>query len=111
MEIAALTEQLETISLGYAQQFDVERTPDWFLLKLTEELGELMQSYLIQVGQARVDVRNARHADLKQNIEDELADVVCMALLTAKNQNIDIEAAITRKWLQYLPNESKEEIV
>lgn len=106
MKITTLIEQLETISLGYAQQFNVDRTPDWFLLKFTEELGELTQSYLKYAGQARMNVNNLPQAELKRDIEDELADVVCMALLTAKNQNIDIEAAITRKWLQYLPNES-----
>ena len=111
MELATLIEQLETISLGYAEQFEVDRTPEWFLLKLTEELGELMQSYLKHAGQARVDVHQAHLATLKQDIEDELADVVCMALLTAKNQNIDIEKAIARKWLQYLPNAPQEESI
>ena len=109
MEINILIEQLETISLRYAREFDIERTPDWFLLKLTEELGELMQSYLKFVGQARTMEDGSEL--LKRDLEDELADVIGMALLIAKNQKIDIEEAIARKWLQYLPAESKEEIV
>ncbi|MAT99190.1 MAG: pyrophosphatase [Anaerolineaceae bacterium] len=105
MEINVLIEQLETISLKYAHEFGIERTPDWFLLKLTEELGELMQSYLKFVGQARAHDRGSMA--LRRNLEDELADVIGMALLIAKNQNIDIEKAIARKWLQYLPGEKK----
>ena len=52
MNINHLTDKLETISLGYADKFDVERTADWFILKLTEEFGELVQSYLQYSGQA-----------------------------------------------------------
>ena len=101
MDITELTDQLETISSQYAQKFDIDRTPDWFLLKLTEELGELTQSYLKFSGQARNT--SAYPARLKQDLEDELADVIGMALLVARHHDIDIEEAFARKWLQYLP--------
>ena len=100
MKIEHLVEDLEEISMGYASKFGIDRTPDWFIMKLTEELGELMQSYLKYVGQARSG--GETKAVLKQNMEDELADVIGMALLTAKNQNIDMEEAFKRKWLKYL---------
>ena len=100
MDIKALSDDLEEVSSIYATQFDIQRTPDWFLLKLTEELGELMQSYLKYVGQARVS--DASKGELKKELEDELADVLGMTLLIAKNQHIDIEEAVKRKWLQYL---------
>ena len=100
MDLDTLTNQLETISSGYAQEFGIERTPDWFLLKLTEELGELIQSYLKYVGQARVN--GVSQAELKRDLEDELADVLGMTLLVANNHNIDLQDTISRKWLKYL---------
>ncbi|MCP5098710.1 MAG: pyrophosphatase [Chloroflexi bacterium] len=106
MDLDTLITQLETISSNYAKKFDIERTPDWFLLKLTEELGELIQSYLKYIGQARVN--GVPRAELKQDLEDELADVLGMTLLVANNHNIDLQDAIARKWLIYLKDEEVE---
>lgn len=104
MDLNILIGQLETISAGYAQKFDIDRTPDWFLLKLTEELGELIQSYLKYAGQARVN--GVSQAELKRDLEEELADVLGMTLLVANHHHIDLQEAISRKWLQYLEKES-----
>ena len=93
-------DDLEEISSGYASKFDIDRTSDWFMMKLAEEQGELMRAYLKYAGQARTDGESS--GALKENLEDELADVIGMALLIAKNQNIDVEAAFKRKWLKYL---------
>jgi hypothetical protein len=38
--------QLEEVSVGYAAANDIDRTPDWSVLKLQEEVGELTQTYL-----------------------------------------------------------------
>ncbi|MFN8077981.1 MAG: hypothetical protein U0Q19_00305 [Kineosporiaceae bacterium] len=43
MELAELTATVERVSEGYADRFGIDRTPDWFLMKLQEELGELTQ--------------------------------------------------------------------
>ncbi len=101
MDINTLTTNAETISADYAQHFDVDRTDDWFMLKLTEEVGEMTQSYLKYQGQARAkpDTSNT----FRTEFEDELADVLGTVLLIAKHHDIDIEQAITRKWLKYLP--------
>ena len=101
MDINRLTADVEAVSLSYAQQFDIERTADYFMLKLTEEVGEMTQSYLKYQGQARE--RTATKATLRAEFEDELADVLGTVLLVAKHHDIDIEQAITRKWLKYLP--------
>lgn len=100
MNLSSLMDDLEEISEGYAGKFGIERTPDWFIMKLTEELGELMQSYLKYIGQARTEDESSE--ELKANLEDELADVIGMALLTARSQDIDLEKAFKRKWLKYL---------
>ncbi len=100
MDISKLSNDLEKISSAYAKRYNIKQTPEWYLLKLTEELGELTQSYLKYMGQARTN--GTEQGQLRRELEDELADVLGMTLLVAKNQNIDIKKAIMRKWLRYL---------
>lgn len=104
MYLNNLIEKLESISDGYAQKFNIQRTDEWFLLKLTEELGELVQSYLHYCGQARTS--NSSSPELKVAFEDELADVLGMTLLVAHHHQVDLETAVSRKWLQYLNEDS-----
>ena len=100
MDLETVTIQFESISADYAQKFSVERTADWFLLKLTEEVGELIQSYLRYAGQAREN--DMSEAELRRDLENELADVLGMTLLVANHYNIDLEDAVSRKWLVHL---------
>ncbi|TCS38757.1 MazG nucleotide pyrophosphohydrolase domain-containing protein [Reinekea marinisedimentorum] len=104
MNLNRLMDDLEEISEGYARKFGIERTPDWYMMKLTEELGELMQSYLKCAGKARLDGESS--LELRQSMEDELTDVIGMALLTARSQSVDLEKAFKRKWLKYLESPS-----
>ena len=53
MDIKSLTKQIEKVSKLYASKFDIDRDKDWYIIKLQEELGELIQSYLMMIGQAR----------------------------------------------------------
>jgi NTP pyrophosphatase (non-canonical NTP hydrolase) len=46
VDLETLSERLEKISVGYGERLGFERDPDWFLLKLQEEVGELTQAYL-----------------------------------------------------------------
>ncbi|GHO43138.1 hypothetical protein KSX_13010 [Ktedonospora formicarum] len=52
-------EDVESVSQRYAEKFDIERDDTWFVLKLQEEFGELIQSYLMLVGKARTKVKTA----------------------------------------------------
>lgn len=99
MLIQDLLKDLEDISNLYAQKYDIDRSSDWYALKLAEELGEVMQSYLKLTKRARTAEKDRQ--TLKEELEDELADVIGMALLMAKDQDIDIEQAIQRKWLKH----------
>ena len=53
MNIKELTKEVEKISQMYSKRFKIERDGDWFILKLQEELGELIQSYLMMIKQGR----------------------------------------------------------
>jgi NTP pyrophosphatase (non-canonical NTP hydrolase) len=97
MDIKALTDEVEDISLIYASRFEIDRTDTWFLLKLQEEVGELTQAHLMRTGQARTKALTANEID--EAFRSEMADVLASTLLLARYHGIDLEAEIERKWL------------
>ena len=50
MDVKQLSEEVEQVSQIYAEKYNIERDATWFVLKLQEEVGELIQSYLMLVG-------------------------------------------------------------
>jgi NTP pyrophosphatase (non-canonical NTP hydrolase) len=99
VDIAEWTNRLENVSAGYAEVYAVDRTPDWMLLKLMEELGELSQAWLVASGRGRD--RNLTEQQQKDAVAAECADVVAMALLVARRLDVDVEAALHDKWLPW----------
>jgi NTP pyrophosphatase (non-canonical NTP hydrolase) len=99
MDLNEITTRIEFISAAYADQYTIERTDDWLLLKLTEELGELIQAVLTSTGRGRS--RGLTEKEQHQAIAHELADVIGMCLIYAHRKQIDVEQAITDKWLQH----------
>jgi NTP pyrophosphatase (non-canonical NTP hydrolase) len=87
------------ISDIYAREHGIDRdkaaSGDWALLKVQEELGELVAEHLRTTGRAR----GAADHD---KLGDEAADVLGMLLIYCRAANIDIEAAMQRKWLHWL---------
>lgn len=98
--IHSLTEKCEEVSSTYASRNSIERTQDWFLFKLQEELGELTKSYVNYKGLGRKTEKNSEQ--LKQDLSDELADVLGHVFLFAKHNEIDLEKALQDKWLKYI---------
>jgi len=43
MDINTLTEEIENVSKNYIKKFKIKRNSDWIILKLQEELGELIR--------------------------------------------------------------------
>lgn len=99
MELHTLTQQVAKVSESYAETFSFVRNDDWYLLKLQEEVGELTQSYLKLSGRARGE---ANDAALKTAFAEELADVICHALLAADHFGVDVTETIQKKWLSRL---------
>jgi NTP pyrophosphatase (non-canonical NTP hydrolase) len=97
LTLSALSLAVEQVSSGYAARFGVERDAAWFLLKLQEELGELVQAHLMLTGQARA--KGMTKAELETAFRREIADVLCQTLLLARFRGIDLGAAIDEKWL------------
>ena len=98
--LAELAPLVAEVSDTYASRNDIARDDDWYLLKLQEELGELTAEYLKSTGRGRL--KGADSAAVRQALEDEAADVLAMLLLFAGRNGIDLEAALERKWFQYL---------
>lgn len=99
--LGELTELVARVSDIYAERNDIARDDDWYLLKVQEELGELTAEYLKSTGRGRL--KGAGADAVRVALEDEAADVLAMLLLFVRSRQIDLDAALTRKWFKYLP--------
>lgn len=99
MDLKQLADQLEQVSQIYAQNWNIERDANWFILKLQEEIGELTQSYLMLTGKARAKGKSAE--EIQAEFNEEIADVFCHTLLLARFYAIDLEKEVEGKWLYY----------
>lgn len=98
-ELQNLTSEVEKVSQLYTGKFNIERDGNWFVLKLQEELGELIQAYLMMTGKART--KDQTPEEINNNFKDEVADVFSHVLLLANFYNIDLEKAVEEKWLKW----------
>ncbi len=94
--LETFVDRLQAIAERYARVHGIDRGGDWHLLKVQEELGELTQSYLAMTGRSRRTSATAR-----DDVAMEMADVLCMLLLMSRAEGIDLNAAITAKWLKW----------
>lgn len=95
-ELEPFIDRLQAISDRYERVYGIDRGGDWHLLKMQEEMGELTQAYLAMTGRSRRDAAEAKH-----EVAMEMADLICMTLLMARAEGIDLNAAIAEKWLKW----------
>ena len=100
MSLKAETDPIQEVCDLYAERCGIVRDDDWFLLKIQEELGELVQAHLKLTHRGRT--KGASPAELEQARADEAADLLCQVLLYCRHFGIDPDAAIQRKWLSWL---------
>jgi NTP pyrophosphatase (non-canonical NTP hydrolase) len=93
VELRAAQADVEAISRAYARLHAIERSDDWLVLKLGEEVGELTQAYLTASGRSRRPVEGGRDA-----LRAEMADVLAHLLLLAERFDVDLDAALADKW-------------
>ena len=98
MELAALQKQIPKIFSLYLGRHGIKMDDDYVMLKIGEELGELIQAYLIHKKRCR-KVKLVSPAESKKELAKELSDVFCLALVIAEQLNIDLEEAVTKKWI------------
>lgn len=97
MDVNKVTKAVRKVSNIYAKKFGIRRDADWYILKLQEELGELIQSYLMMSGKARK--KDKTKAEITEDFHKEMADVFCHVLLLAKYHGVDLEKEVNEKWL------------
>lgn len=95
-----LSDRIGQVGELYARVHDIERSADWYLLKLTEELGELTAEHFLLGGRAKPNADGS--GGTREALENEAADLFGQFVLYLRANEIDIEAAIERKWLQHL---------
>ncbi|MBW8881980.1 MAG: phosphoribosyl-ATP pyrophosphohydrolase [Asticcacaulis sp.] len=74
-DLDAFSDRLKAISDRYGRVYDVDRGGD---------------------GRSRRNADTARH-----DVAMEMADVLCMLILMARAEGIDLNAAIAEKWLKW----------
>ena len=97
MRTGTLTKDIKKVSSNYAKKFGITRDFNWYVLKLQEEMGELIQSYLMMTRQARQKGKTAK--EVKADFGKEMADVFCHVLLLADYAGVDLEKEVKDKWL------------
>ncbi|WP_047463483.1 pyrophosphatase [Rhizobium rhizogenes] len=100
--LSGLIQQFEKASATYAAANDVDRDDDWFVLKLQEEMGELTQIWNKTTGRGRR--KGMTDEELATALADETADVLGHILLFAHRNDLDLAAAVERKW-RFRPEE------
>lgn len=91
-----LSNKFEQASARYAEMNGILRDGDWFLLKLAEEAGELLQVANRLSGRSRA--KGMSEEDMKSLLADETADLLGHILLFARHHGLPLEEAIQRKW-------------
>lgn len=100
LTLAEICERVKAVSDIYAARFQIERDELWHIGKLTEELGELNAAFLQLAGRGRT--KGLAPEELRRNLESEAADLLAHLLLFARQQKIDLEAALHNKWFSHL---------
>lgn len=100
-ELKEITAKAKKVMEMYKIEFpDVKMDRDYVPFKITEEWGECLQTYLMLTDRGRQKGKTKK--EIKEMFSDEFADVFAYLLLFAESEEIDLAAAIDKKWLSYL---------
>jgi NTP pyrophosphatase (non-canonical NTP hydrolase) len=99
VELKKLSDDVEIISRVYARVHGIERTDDWLVLKLHEEVGELTQAFLNLSGRSRD--RGQSDVETRDAFRGEVADALAQLLLVARRFDVDLTEELERKWFRW----------
>ena len=80
----------------YADRFGAPQDARFALMKLSEEQGELTGAWLQMQGEGRGTAT-------REDVANEVADVLGFLLVFADREGIDAGAALRAKWGRYVP--------
>lgn len=98
MEIKKLQKQASRVFLDNLKRDNIKISDDYLLLKLTEELGEFTQSFLIHKKRCR-PAKYLSTPESKKELSKELSDVLGLVLVIAEKLKIDLEESLVKKWI------------
>jgi NTP pyrophosphatase (non-canonical NTP hydrolase) len=98
MELKQLQEQITKIFLSNLERDKIEVSDDYLMLKINEELGEFVQSYIIHKKKCRPE-KFLSPDESKKEMAKELSDVIGLALVISTQFNINLEEALIKKWI------------
>lgn len=98
MEIKQLQSKISTVLFNNAKRDNIKVGDDYLVLKLTEELGEFVQSYLVYKKRCRPE-KYLSQQQSKKELSKELSDVIGLTFGIAQTLNIDVEEALVKKWI------------
>lgn len=98
MELKQLQNEASKVFLNNLKRDNIAVSDDYLVMKLTEELGEFVQSFLIHKKKCRPE-KYKPVKDSKRETSKELADVLGIIFVIAKTMNIDLEEALVKKWI------------
>ena len=98
METKQLQDKISKIFLDNAKRDNIKISDDYLILKLTEELGEFVQSYIVHKKRCRPE-KYLSPQESKKELSKELSDVLCLIFAISEKLNIDIEEALVKKFV------------
>ncbi len=98
MEFKELQEKVTKTFLANLKRDNIRISEDYLMMKLTEELGEVIQSYIVHKKKCRPEKYKACEASRK-DVAKELSDVIGLAFVISKKLKINLEEAIVKKWI------------
>jgi NTP pyrophosphatase (non-canonical NTP hydrolase) len=98
MELKRLQNDSSKVFLNNLKNDKIKVSDDYLVIKLTEELGEFVQSFLVHKKRCR-PVKYLPKQKSKRNLSKELADVLGIIFVIAKTMHIDLEEALVKKWI------------
>jgi NTP pyrophosphatase (non-canonical NTP hydrolase) len=98
MELKKLQSDISKIFLKNAKRDNLKVDEDYLVMKISEELGEFVQSYLVHKKRCR-PAKYLAPKDSHREMSKELSDVVGLAFVLSKALKIDLEEALVKKWI------------
>jgi NTP pyrophosphatase (non-canonical NTP hydrolase) len=98
MEFKEVQEKVNNTAKKYGEEYNIKIDENFAILKSQEEFGEFIKSYIIYKKLCRPE-KFLPVEEAKGELAKEMADVVGLIMVVANILNIDLEEAITNKWI------------
>lgn len=99
MELKELQQKIVQNVKNYGKNYSIDVNEEFAFMKLIEEVGEFAQAKIIHDKKSRPE-KFLPEAESKQNLANELADVVGVSIYMAELLDIDLEQALKDKWIE-----------